>query len=232
MLRNQLPKNKLLCHDGYRPSYRWCSACLAEDTTPYLRWEWRLHHVKRCMTHGTGLLEECSFCNSPLTLQRALLVSGGKVSGVPDLASCATCGMSLIEDISLEVDESDERTLKIVEQLKLHHLHGDSQLEIDFSAYGCLPDLSPQRMEASWFDMCIHRQLSRSQMPIHLSGNNFKPVTNRGDDPQVRQRWSDGLRPNDRRRLADALQVIRGERNRLRLMGLYPMQDDRRVLRV
>jgi hypothetical protein len=232
MLREQLPKVRHFCHDRDRPSYRWCSACFAEDSTPYLRWEWRLQVVKRCTAHETDLLEQCEWCNSPLTLQRALLVSAGAIPGVPDLATCGTCGMPLTVDCPKEADQSDIETTQIIDQIKQHYLHGGRQLEIDFSGYGCPPRSTELRMGASWFDLSVHRQVSLDQLPFHLNGDSFEADKCRESEVQRRDRWTDGLRPSDRRRLAEALQIVRGEKNRLRLLGLDDPKGNAKGLRL
>lgn len=231
VLRDRLPKQKQFLHDNGKPSYRWCPACIASDAVPYLRWEWRLLAVKHCELHALELRERCGWCQSPLTVQRALLVTAGPTNGVPSLAVCATCGMALTDgeadEHSYESDEAGHEWTQIVAQLRQGYLDRNFQLELDLTPYA--KRLVPSGVKASepekeppvWFDLCINRK-SAEQHTFYLGGGRQHPDFPKSGGAQRTQKWSDGLRASDRRRLANALQIIRGERNRNRLLGLHP----------
>lgn len=230
-LRNRLPKGRHFRTDNGKPSYRWCPACVAGDAVPYLRWEWRLHAVRHCDLHGLELRERCGWCQSPLTVQRALLVAAGSAYGVPSLAVCATCGMALTDgdadEHSYEVGETGSEWTSIASQLRQGYLNRDLQLELDLTSYvKTLPSTGatepePEKEPPVWFDLCINRQ-SPKEHSFFLGGSSFNPDSTLGSGAQRPRKWSDGLRPSDRRRLAKALQIIRDEKNRNRLLGLYP----------
>lgn len=47
-----------------------CPHCLAEDSMPYLRLEWRLSFTAVCPVHGCLLLDRCSTCHEPFSVLR------------------------------------------------------------------------------------------------------------------------------------------------------------------
>ncbi|TWA66681.1 TniQ protein [Azospirillum baldaniorum] len=47
-----------------------CPLCLAEDTVPFLRLEWRLSFITVCPKHQRLLLDRCLACNEPFSVLR------------------------------------------------------------------------------------------------------------------------------------------------------------------
>ncbi|WP_382164022.1 hypothetical protein [Hydrogenophaga sp. ANAO-22] len=131
-------------------------------------------------------------------------------------------------DHALENDTLDSALNHVIAQLRQAYLKDENQLELAFESYAKsleeAANLGPgSRYEPPvWFDLCVHRKPTPAQFPLHLTGNNFTT-----DDPAAaragsRGRWSDGLRPQDRSRLAQALLIVREELHRLRILGLDP----------
>jgi hypothetical protein len=50
------------------PIYRFCPLCLAEDSIPYIRWQWRLVSTVCCERHKIVLHERCSKCGVQVDL--------------------------------------------------------------------------------------------------------------------------------------------------------------------
>lgn len=47
-----------------------CTLCLAEDSTPYLRRQWRFAWHTGCRFHGVQLIDECPACKAPIEPHR------------------------------------------------------------------------------------------------------------------------------------------------------------------
>ncbi|WP_448204330.1 TniQ family protein [Azospirillum sp. sgz302134] len=60
-----------------------CPLCLAEDTVPFLRLDWRLSFITACPTHKRLLLDRCPACNESFSVLRQ-----NKFGGV----FCWSCG--------------------------------------------------------------------------------------------------------------------------------------------
>lgn len=76
-----------------KPCYRWCGACFENDSTPYLRWYWRLAFVRVCWIHGSPLSEECAVCGHPFLVDQSRLSNRAALT----LAECPRCGCSLVD---------------------------------------------------------------------------------------------------------------------------------------
>jgi len=66
---------------------RFCPLCLANDSIPYFRKEWRLSFYTACLEHKCFLLNRCPNCNSPLTLSKSYQEK--------DFTFCYKCGIDL-----------------------------------------------------------------------------------------------------------------------------------------
>lgn len=236
-IRRGLPMQRPLFHAGERPSYRWCSACLSNDCVPYLRWHWRLAAYTHCRVHHRRLEELCPWCKSPLSVHRALLVSGGSAIGVLDLSSCGACGMPLTtgEDMPPGVsqgDRNDDEMAALVDQIREAYWRDDDQFEFDFSWYEEAPKSRQKRPRATdhqgsvWIDLCINRAYEQLGPTFQLNGQSFVDACEAPTEPRRAFRWTDGLRRRDRLRLATALRMIRNEQRESRT----PMQHVRETV--
>ena len=140
-LSRSYPARSFLLYESHMPCSRWCSKCLASDSVPYLRWEWRLAAVKTCSVHQIALTERCPWCSSHMRMHRALLVAYGATWGVPNLATCADCGMSLVEKMFSRQEEmfskprSNELMDELLTKLKRGHREPAYQFELNFNRY-------------------------------------------------------------------------------------------------
>lgn len=216
LLRGQaLDRNRFLV-DGHKPRSRWCSICLAADTVPYLRWEWRLAGVERCAIHDVVLEDRCGWCGGWLYLHRALLVGGGSAPAVPDLSTCGHCGMSLV-DSGTKADEayadsSYELVNELLRALKQAYHSTPRQLTFDFERYRRVIEPSdPIPPRPVWLDLQINRLPDPSKATVRMCREHFHGGVT--PEPLARKaRWSARLRPADRLLLARALRVIRLEK--------------------
>lgn len=71
-----------------RSGLQYCPSCLAEDSTPYYRLQWRFAWHVGCEKHGCALHDRCHVCDAPVELHR-LLAEDQQVS------LCATCKADL-----------------------------------------------------------------------------------------------------------------------------------------
>jgi hypothetical protein len=78
--------------DG-KPASKWCAACMLADSTPHLRWYWRIDELQTCPYHDLKLATSCPWCQSCMNLSVAGLVPWGRLRGTANLAGCASCGM-------------------------------------------------------------------------------------------------------------------------------------------
>lgn len=236
LLNARFPRQSFLLCEESRPRYRWCSICLQTDPVPYLRWEWRLLGVSHCLTHRVPLESQCPWCGEALPVHRSLLVMTGSSMGVPDLATCGCCGMSLFDpegdDDEAHVDSTDEPSRRLMEELltdlQQAYASDERQLKLDLDPYAnavlgrrrVAPLQDPNSAggnEHMWTDMCIRRLPIRQPPPFQLNGSEFVDgfaMTANAD--ASRRKWSQLLRPADRLLLTKALQTIRAEKNALR----------------
>ncbi len=241
-LSARFPRRRILLYEDIHPRYRWCSICLQEDPVPYLRWEWRLLGLSHCTIHRVPLEDQCPWCGEALQVQRSLLVTTLFSMGVPNLATCGCCGMSLFDserDIEEPiVDSTGEPSRLLMEELlaRLQHAYvsDDRQLKLDLDPYVNAVLARPRvdsladrwitgEHEILWDDMCIRRLPMPKPPPLQLNGAVFRdemvtPATAAVD----LGRWSDRLRPADRLRLSAALQAIRAEKNAMRRQAGAP----------
>lgn len=225
-LHDRLPYRKHLRKANSLPCYRWCPACLSSDVAPYLRWHWRLAASTHCQVHRRRLEERCQWCKSPLRLHRALLVGGGSAMGLADLSGCGTCGMPLTAEMFAELEDEQEarchdQISQLVAQLREAYWRDEEQLELDFSQYDdaltqqASSSIAAQR-GAFWFDHRIRRIPDPKHQTFQLNGQSFARGGAAPTSERRPFRWTDGLRANDRFKLAVALQVIRKEKWALR----------------
>jgi len=87
--------------DG-KPASKWCAACMLTDSTPHLRWHWRIDELQTCPYHDVKLATRCPWCQSCMNLSVAGMVPWGRLRGTANLAGCASCGMPFLVDGSPE----------------------------------------------------------------------------------------------------------------------------------
>jgi len=64
-----------------------CPRCLAEDTVPYFRKEWRYYFYNACPKHNTLLVDRCGQCFSPIKLN--------KMAYSDEIIYCNNCGRDI-----------------------------------------------------------------------------------------------------------------------------------------
>lgn len=74
-----------------------CPICLQEDSTPYLRTEWRLPFYTFCQKHDVLLLDCCNNCGTPLNVHKDLFL---EFKPLPSRIECPQCGVCL-EEVTL-----------------------------------------------------------------------------------------------------------------------------------
>lgn len=90
---------------------RFCPLCLASDSIPYFRKEWRLSFYTACLEHKCFLLNRCPHCHSPLTLSKS--------NEEKDFTFCYKCGMDLKKiNIIQEEDCELEAIIALMKVLK------------------------------------------------------------------------------------------------------------------
>lgn len=60
----------LTTHRLGTPIHRYCPQCLAQDSIPYIRLNWRLSYNFVCPEHQSFLLEKCTCCQRPIDYSR------------------------------------------------------------------------------------------------------------------------------------------------------------------
>lgn len=85
-----------------KPASQWCAACLIADSTPHLRWYWRIAELRRCPYHDAKLSMRCPWCHGCMNLSTAHMVPSGKKRGTANLAGCASCGMPFVVEEDCE----------------------------------------------------------------------------------------------------------------------------------
>ncbi|WP_370877069.1 TniQ family protein [Acidovorax sp. A1169] len=71
-----------------RAGMPFCPECLASDTQPYYRLDWRLAWIVGCELHGARLVDRCERCGAVAEPHRSVAATG-------DLAHCVACGFDL-----------------------------------------------------------------------------------------------------------------------------------------
>lgn len=216
----------MLQYEGASPSSRWCRQCLASDRLPYLRWEWRLSQVTSCSLHRMPLSEFCPWCKSPLYIRRSLLAFTGHGAPVSDLATCASCGMSLFDAIG---EPQSEESVGSVSESHFHDLiriikdSGDSpQTQLELNLARChIAFIESKRLQEQeffpgfdddgWAALYVKRKPNRATFPLLINGETFREKMsskNSGGEPR---RWTSLLRPQERVRMARVLSIVRKE---------------------
>lgn len=85
---------------------RFCPLCLASDSIPYFRKEWRLSFYTACLEHKCFLLNRCPNCNLPLTLSKNYQEK--------DFTFCYSCGTDLKSSNTIK---SVDKTLDVITYL-------------------------------------------------------------------------------------------------------------------
>ncbi|AMP07504.1 TniQ family protein [Collimonas pratensis] len=73
---------------------QFCPTCLAEDTIPYFRKNWRIAFNTVCTRHGTMLLDRCPKCSVAVAVHRLDMARPADVELAP-LSYCHICGFDL-----------------------------------------------------------------------------------------------------------------------------------------
>jgi hypothetical protein len=96
-----------------RSGLQYCPACLAEDSTPYYRLQWRFAWHVGCEKHGCSLLDRCHVCDAPVEPHR-LLAEDQQVS------VCATCKADLRKAIPTSCSAGALTFQRLADQVALH----------------------------------------------------------------------------------------------------------------
>lgn len=101
-----------------RYGMQFCPLCLATDSEPYFRRQWRLAFATVCDKHGTMMQEGCHRCGAPVAFFRSDL---GHRKRHKFLAStiCDNCGANLVRAPAKEPPGSDGQTLVMLRTLAL-----------------------------------------------------------------------------------------------------------------
>lgn len=229
-------RNLTYRHNG-APCYRWCGACFEEDQAPYLRWYWRLAHVRECWIHEVPLDQECGVCSYPFNVGKARLTGRSALS----LAECPKCGCSLSEVSSKNFDynRGEQRRLRdalapvwrgeVVEQMDLIRVIPFYVAALQI--HKARPDdsrptrethqpVSASEMRArarSDENMVRLREIYRRERGWTLNSDSFS--SDGKTSTKNRPPWHWRLSSTRRMQLAELLWQIRGE---LRASPLYP----------
>jgi hypothetical protein len=223
-LCTSFPRRQILLYDKQMPRCRWCSRCLSGDPVPYLRWDWRLMEVRHCSIHKVPLDDQCVWCGSSLQMHRTLLLSS------PDLATCASCGMALVDrEYGVRNEQKKNRSAKTLRLSSIDELLGrlkqgcqleDNPLGLGFSRYAdavrsqppkpCNPPKPKNWGALSWKHMIVGPARKRGDLSVAvISGHSSSPQK----ETLPRSKWSALLFPAQRVRLTQALLIIRAEKN-------------------
>ncbi|MDP3883664.1 hypothetical protein [Hydrogenophaga sp.] len=120
--------------------------------------------------------------------------------------------------------ESDQDELTdLVRKIREAYWSDDAQFEFDFSNYDNALRQSKNKKnpetessEPIWIDLCINRIIKAQRPSFQLNAQSFVDTENTLTAQIKTPRWTDGLRPRDRLRLAKALRIIRNEKSLLR----------------
>jgi len=84
-----------------RPWTQWCTVCLREDATPYLRRHWRLAFVTVCSRHRIRLKDRCPHCGGPFNFH-SLDMNARRFDRIVPITICGDCRRSILDDASVE----------------------------------------------------------------------------------------------------------------------------------
>lgn len=230
--RSHSANQHVLCANLF-PRYRWCAECFSSDPIPYLRWEWRLVAMRHCSIHRLPLSSRCGWCDSYLRFSRATLVSAGAAVGVPDLATCPSCGMPLFERDSAiggapsvgdeELVASMREMDGLVARLRQGYLVNDSHLILCFPSISALsgskvigaslwPNLADGQRIRSSSGAAARKSMAESRGSLLINGDTFRDRTPMAvRTGVVRESVRSILLARSRSRLARALLVFRAE---------------------
>ena len=232
LLCRDFNRTKVLLRQQGKPAYRWCSSCFRTDATPYLRWEWRLAGVSHCSKHHVLLDEQCPYCGSFLLVHRTLLVSCGSHSDIPNLATCQKCGMPLFEKEASPNAGRDNTAAydwpsmkKVLRILKLSYLHNFKFINWDDPCH--VAALHAGKMPGDYPALHVKSDEWTDEWSLLIAGSTRKRDAFTDDEvikmqasgpktKEPRKKWSASLPPQKRRKLANALLIIRAEKNAMR----------------
>lgn len=233
---------EILLHDEDKPATRWCPKCLESDPVPYLRWEWRLIPVRHCPVHQVELWEHCPNCDASLPLHEALLSGNRRAQYVVDLSQCHVCGTSRCKatrksPIMHAGNTPDEAVFRDQIRFVVDHAHlGDDDLKVRLHAcwqnsrlwrgvgfVGECPALNPQ----DWSRLQVARYRVLPGETLRIDGSTFNREDWSGLKNRKRRTWKTWLLPFERRRLANALMIIRQElqQDRRRLAAVVAQEE-------
>lgn len=86
------------------PRYRFCAACLADQSEPHFEVHCRFSVWRYCPLHRCLLEDVCPNCKACVTLPFDMLCAGPKKSGIAYLAHCQVCGgrLSGLQPVKLD----------------------------------------------------------------------------------------------------------------------------------
>lgn len=84
-----------------RPWTQWCTACLRDDATPYLRRHWRLAFVTVCSRHRIRLKDRCPHCDGPFNFH-TLDINARRFDRIVPITICGDCRRNILDDGSVE----------------------------------------------------------------------------------------------------------------------------------
>lgn len=87
-----------------------CPLCLQEDSTPYLRVEWRLPFYTFCKKHNVLLVDRCSDCEAPLNVHNDYFLENKPLSS---RIECPQCGFRF--EKATRIQPYGERVLSVYE---------------------------------------------------------------------------------------------------------------------
>ncbi|MBW9335669.1 hypothetical protein FEE59_19330 [Herbaspirillum sp. RU 5E] len=123
--------------------YRFCTYCWHKDQIPYLRLDWKFHHVRYCRLHGTPLADQCPSCEMPLVTHRSILGGNASTAPLANLATCFYCRFDMRktgQNPPRPLGTSIKKTIDYQNAIISSILHGYFQTERN-GARRCLNDL-------------------------------------------------------------------------------------------
>jgi hypothetical protein len=165
---------------------QFCTACLAEDTTPYFRKQWRLALYTYCPKHQISLYDACPECGASVCYFRRDF--GRELAQAPDLGHCTSCGF--------DFRQADHRTPDMLTE----------EVRIQFDAMlSSLADATPIGSHAEYEFFSVVRQLCRVMCMRQNAGRLQAFVSTQLEQKHDRiwldSRWIEHLRITDRHRL-------------------------------
>lgn len=89
---------RFLLHEGGKPRFRFCPACLRESGKAYFPVHWRFKCWRWCPAHNCLMEDACPSCGAHTVLPRDMLNAGISGIGVGTMARCFTCSGTLIDE--------------------------------------------------------------------------------------------------------------------------------------